>query len=90
MKIIMSTWLDSTNQPYLTEFFDSDMFESEIMDAYVNAKSHYNHKVITRNNEYVVFSDGSRVMLSLHHVKTNIYDEGKPSIHDNPHLRLSE
>lgn len=74
MKVIVSTWYDNFNQSYMTELYDSDVFESEILDYYEEARDLYGHKVMSRENGTIVFSDGYRVILTYQHVKNSLLD----------------
>lgn len=92
MKVIVATWIDSYNQPYMTDLYDSDMFESEILDYFREAKEMYGHHVLNRTNDALVFTDGTRVRLTIQHVKASVLEDdfAQDRIMQTEVLRLAE
>ncbi len=72
MYIITATWYDDLNEPFFWEHFSNELKPEDILDLYVNEKAERGKEVIASNLDLRVFSDGTRVMLTLHKVKQRI------------------
>lgn len=72
MQIISATWYDEINNPFLTEYFESHVNEEQILDFYADQKSLYGRTIIADYADTRVFSDGTRVVLRLDEVKSEI------------------
>lgn len=77
MKVILATWYNNYNDVYMMELYDSDVFESEILDHYKDSKDLYGHKVLSRSEDTIVFTDGSRAVLTYKYVKNSVFDMGE-------------
>lgn len=75
MNIIVATWYDEMNQPYMSEFYESQIKEENLFSFYETQKRVYGRTVIAAYPDTRVFSDGSRVVLTLNQVYSKIDDE---------------
>lgn len=70
--VITATWYDSINEPFRVEFYDGSMDELKILDYYTEGKRLCNKEVIANYPDTRVYSDGTRVRLTLSHIRKNL------------------
>lgn len=71
MYIYVATWYDETNQPFLQDFYNDKVEPADILIKYIKYKELFKRQVIATYPDTVVFSDGSRVIVSCEKVLQN-------------------
>lgn len=69
MRVIVGAWYDRKMNMFEIEIFDADLTIPNIIKSVVSGREHFGHRVISEDVEnYVAFSDGTRLMLSTYPV----------------------
>lgn len=70
MNVILAAWLDPRMDTFLVETWDGEIDESEIFDYYSKSKGTFGVDIMSKTDDYVAFTDGTRVHLTLHKIKS--------------------
>lgn len=76
MKVTVGAWYDERMSVFDIQIYDSELSESEILRSIIRDRQEFGYKLISAKDNYVAFSDGTRFMISTHHVNhyLEIYD----------------
>jgi len=68
MKVIMGTWMDNMMGTFDIQLYDADIPTEDILASAIAESKVFGHTVISQTDNYIVFSDGSRLLLNLYNV----------------------
>ncbi len=69
MKVIIARWYDSLGLDVGQEVYNENTDPEELLDFFSDCKRVFDHTTISCEGTYRVFSDGTRVELSLFEIK---------------------
>lgn len=72
MKVIVATWYDDLGEPFINEYYTETIDVQALLTYYKGQKAVYGKSVIAEYFETLVFSDGNRVVLTLHDVLSKV------------------
>jgi len=82
VKVIVGSWMDDRMDTFNQQVFDSDMSPEAILNWAILDAADFGHTVIAKEDHYVVFSDGTRLVLNLYPVITQARTRSNPELED--------
>lgn len=67
--ILVATWVDELNQPTSQEFYEGTIDPFSILTHFEICKRIFKKRIISGTDEYLMFSDGSKVSLQMHSLR---------------------
>ena len=72
MNVLVATWYDELGSPFMYEHYMEGVVPDELFLYYIAQKHNFGKKVIAQKDNYVVFSDGNRVVLTIEKLYSEI------------------